>query len=207
MARKCLDKLLKSGEITEQMRADAVDVLGQRPGSTTLCDRPKQSDTPNELFPFGRTYDEVLRNRGTAEDWQLLGNLVAIMMQKNNQTGFSSLSQSERYVYVMDGMLTEVNNGGFYQFFFNSTGELAYDLVPALAVVGSIEFLSIAEKAMALFGEVASLDEESRYAHLDAITKSDELPLWEACDEAFFDCKEPLEAMIIDYAERHLTRP
>jgi len=158
----------------------------------------------NELLRFGSTYEEVFKHKDNAEPHELLSNLSSIIMYKEQEHGIESLSQQERYIYAVDGMLTEVNNGGFNQFFFNSTGELAYDLVPALEVIGSIKLKDIAARAIDIFGKIPSLDEDSRYAHLEKITQDDELQLWEECDDEFYDCDEQIESMAIKYSEKNL---
>ena len=163
-----------------------------------------ERDAVYELLHFGSTYKDVLAYKDGAEPYKLLSNLSAIVMYKEQDNGIESLTQEERIVYAIGGMLTEVNNGGFNQFFFNSSGELAYDLVPALHAVGSIRFKEIAEKAVEIFGSIPSLDEGSRYSHLEKITQNDELQLWDECDDDFYDCDEKIESMVIAYAETHL---
>lgn len=173
--------------------------LAQRPEFNT-----QDLNMMNELLPFGSTYEEVLAHKDDAEPHEILGNLAAIIMYKEQEHGMETLSRQERYIYAVEGMLTEVNNGGFNQFFFNSSGELAYDLVPALAAIGSVQFKEIASRAIDIFGTIPSLDEESRYSHLEKITQDDELQLWEECDEEFYDCEEQIEQMAVMYAENQL---
>ena len=167
----------------------------------------EEINLPDELLPFGRTYKEVLKHQDDAEPYEILSNLSAIIMYKEQDHGMASLSQQERYIYVIDGMLKEVNNGGFSQFFFNSTGELSYDLVPALEAIGSTLFKAIAAKAVEAFGEIPSLDEESRYSHLDKITENYELQIWDDCDTEFYDCEgeEAIELMAVEYAKANLV--
>ncbi|TQV70795.1 DUF4375 domain-containing protein [Exilibacterium tricleocarpae] len=192
--QKYEDKAVRMGLMKDS------DRVAHLPGLET-----KELNVSDELLPFGRTYKDVLRCKDEAEPYQLLSNLSAIIMYKEQSHGLESLSQEERYIYAVDGMLTEVNNGGFYQFFFNSTGELSYDLVPALEVIGSTLFKTIALKAVKIFGEIPSLDEDSRYSHLDSITENDELQLWDKCDSEFYDCGEEIESMALAYAQINLV--
>jgi hypothetical protein len=39
--------------------------------------------------------------------------------------GFTALSQAEQTIYCLDALEREVNNGGFSQFFLNSSGDTA----------------------------------------------------------------------------------
>ena len=208
--REYLDKLLKSGEIDEEAYASTLKYMKEGPKLFTEGTYSSEFSSKlfgansDELLPFGGSYKEVLKNDTNTEPHQLLSNLSAIIMYKEQHYGMESLTQEERYIYVVDGMLTEVNNGGFGQFFFNSTGELAYDLLPALKAIGSIQFKAIASKAVDIFGEIPSLDEDSRYSHLGKITENDELQIWDECDDEFYDCEEEIESMAIAYAKHNL---
>jgi hypothetical protein len=152
-----------------------------------------------ELVPYGKTIPEVIAYSGTAEAWQLLSNIAAILMYKEEASGLQSLLDYERHIYAIHGMLQEVNNGGFDQFFSNSSGLLAYDLVPALKLIGSKEFLPIAEDALKRFGSPSSLSEDDRWHHLVAITNDREVQLWEDCDGKFYKCSEQIETLAIQY--------
>jgi hypothetical protein len=74
---------------------------------------------------------EVMKHYGSADDIALSANLGFVLLDKEERKGLAAFSQAERYVYAVQGMMREVNNGGWSQFFFNSAGELA-PLAPAL---------------------------------------------------------------------------
>ena len=191
--QRCEDKAVRMGLMKDSDRVAHLQVS-----------ETKRLKLLDELLPLGQTYKEVLGRCEKAEPHQILSNLSAIIMYKEQDAGLSSLNLAERHVYVIDGMITEVNNGGFDQFFFNSTGELAYELIPALTEVGSVQFKDIASRAIDIFGKLPSLDEDSRYAHLENITHDGELQLWEACDDEFYECEEQLEELVVRYARHSL---
>jgi len=155
-----------------------------------------------ELVPFGTTIREVFRHRGEAEDWELLSNIAAILMYKEEDQGLESLTVTERHLAAIHAMTAQVNNGGWKQFFSNSSGALAYDLVPALEAVGSSEFKAIATEAVGIFGQIPSLDEDARYDQVERVTEDDELQPWDSCDDRVFACTEQVEALALDYAIR-----
>lgn len=199
--KRYLDELLQSGEIDEEAYFLALKDIEETP---RLFIQRKSSEKNDELLPLGKSFKEVFENCDKKEPHQILSNISAIIMYKEQEHGIDSLTQKEQHIYAIDGMLTEVNNGGFNQFFFNNTGELAYDLVPALEVIGSKKFKAIAFKAVDIFGEIPSLDESSRYSHLGKITEDDELQLWDECDDEFYDCDEEIESMAVAYAKANL---
>ncbi len=157
----------------------------------------------NEFVKFGKTVAEVMAHRGDADDAELDANIGFILLDKEERRGLASFSPPERHVYAVEGMSREVNNGGFGQFFLNSSGELAYDLVPALEAMGSRRTLPIARQALERFGRPASLDEAVRHAHLEKLC-SDSDP-WSDLDEEFYENPEDIEKLILDYIARNLA--
>ena len=66
--------------------------------------------------------------------------------------GSDSLSESDKVVATVFALEAEVNNGGFEQFFFNSSGDLAFFAPEALRIIGAHNTATIAEKANSIFG-------------------------------------------------------
>lgn len=157
----------------------------------------------NEFVKFGRTVAEVMKHRGKATDQELDANIGFILLDKEERKGLAAFTRGERFVYAIEGMVREVNNGGWNQFFFNSSGALAFDLVPALEAAGSKENLSIARRAVELFGKPASLGDEDRYKQLVKVTKDGKIFPWEKLEDEFYENPEDLEAMIIEFIARN----
>ena len=147
----------------------------------------------------------MVGQRGKTDDWELVSNIGFILFEKEQKQGLSSFSTPERYFYIIEGMMREVNNGGFSQFFFNSTGQLADVLVPALEVINSVEAKKIARKAVDILGTPSSLEDNTRVQHLGKITNDFEQDLWEECDNAFYNLSEPLDTLMLDYVEKNIN--
>jgi hypothetical protein len=142
----------------------------------------------NEFVKFGRTVAEVMKHRGKAPAHELDANIGFILLDKEERKGLASFSRAERYVYAVEGMVREVNNGGWSQFFSNSSGALAGDLVPALQAIGSTKNLSIAQRALKIFDESPSAG-----AHNP----------WEALEAEFYENPEDLEAMMLEFIAKN----
>ncbi len=158
-----------------------------------------------DFLKFGKTVEDVVGQRGKTDDWELVSNIGFILFEKEQKQGLSSFSTPERYFYIIEGMMREINNGGFSQFFFNSTGQLADVLVPALEVINSVEGKKIAQKAVGILGNPSSLDDNTRVQHLKIITEDFEMDLWEECDNAFYNLSEPLDTLMLDYVEKNIN--
>jgi len=112
IGKKYLQKLLKRGEIDEEMYNTSLAAMTEHPEAFTAA--PVAAETDDELLPFGRTFEAVLARRNDAEaagveDYELLSNLAAIVMVKEEREGMAALSTLERQVWVLDGMQREVS--------------------------------------------------------------------------------------------------
>jgi len=157
----------------------------------------------NQFVKFGRSVAEVMKHRGKATDQELDANIGFVLLDKEERNGLASFTRGERFVYAIEGMVREVNNGGWNQFFRNSSGALAFDLAPALEAVGSRKNLSIAQRALNIFGKPASLSEDDRGKQVDKVTKDGENNPWDALEGEFYQNPEDLEAMIVGFIARH----
>ena len=60
---------------------------------------------------------------------------------------FLKLSNGEKAIYIIWGLESEVNNGGFDQYYFNSSGQFAEFAPDALKLVGANKFSLLVNKA------------------------------------------------------------
>jgi hypothetical protein len=75
---------------------------------------------------------------------------------------FSRLPQTCQTLFAAHWLQSEVNNGGFFQFFQNDTGILAPEAVFALKELGMPKCASIVEKAMSPYGQLYPRSAEAR---------------------------------------------
>ena len=107
----------------------------------------------------------------------------------------SALSEAERVFYITQILEMEVNNGGFSQFFFNSSGNFSNELVSAFTAIGANKTAAICQKAINAFGRDIPNDWEARNEMLDEL-ESDEIDeILEECDSVFFAYEEDLNAL------------
>ena len=98
----------------------------------------------------------------------------------------SVLSEAERIFYITQTLEMEVNNGGFSQFFFNSSGNFSNELVSAFSSIGANTTAAICQKAIAVFGRDIPVDRGDRQDML-AELESDEIDeLLRECDDAIY---------------------
>lgn len=106
-----------------------------------------------------------------------------------------SLNDEERVFYVAQLLEMEVNNGGFAQFFFNSSGMFANELVASFEKIGAKKTAEICEKAISIYGDTVPLDREEREAVLLSDDEAEEERIeavLSECDAAFYEYEDDL---------------
>lgn len=106
---------------------------------------------------------------------------------------FSRIPEHAGHLFAVHWCISEVCNGGFHQFFSNSTGVLAPEAVAGFRAVGMPETAAIVEQAMARLPTPYIRDREDRQDALDALDPEDldEEGDWESpfddLDDQFYD--------------------
>ncbi len=71
---------------------------------------------------------------------------------RESKAGLSGLVPKEQVFFLVWSLEAEVNNGGFNQFFFNSSGDHAAATAEALRAIGAKKTAAIVDRAVSLFG-------------------------------------------------------
>jgi len=88
---------------------------------------------------------------------------------------FKSVPRSVGLLYAAHFCQSEVCNGGFTQFFWNSTGVLAPEAVEGFAVIGQRDVSGVVRRAMSLLGWQYERDRAARWVALRRVdTRKDE---------------------------------
>jgi hypothetical protein len=100
--------------------------------------------------------------------------------------GLASVGQVAVYAVLFSD--SEICNGGFHQYFYNSTGILAQEALAGFRLVGSPERAELLRHAMSRFaGGVAPRDLQSRRNELDAIDwKTEWKPFARPLEDAYY---------------------
>jgi hypothetical protein len=93
-----------------------------------------------------------------------------------------ALTQEENYVLAVEALEREVNNGGYSQFFSNSSSEWADTIVAALRAIGCPKTAEISAKALAHREDGKVLGE---------------------CDERYYANDEPIADRLFDWIKRN----
>jgi hypothetical protein len=144
------------------------------------------------------TIDDVLAKQDGTQFAIALSDLV---FPRCEREGFAALTPAEQVAYCVDALEREVNNGGFEQFFWNSSGDTAHETLEALQALGAQQAAGLLREAIAHFpgGKVpASRDERERLLQSMPTGSRDK---WSELDSRFCAYPDDLTALMRRYVE------
>jgi hypothetical protein len=146
------------------------------------------------------TVDDAL---GKADDTRFAIDMSNLVFARYEQAGFAGLTEAEQTVYCLDALEREVNNGGFDQFFFNSSGNTAMETVTALERLGAKHTAALVQRAAGVFpdGRPAA-DRDERETQMEALPESAR-ELWSQLDDDFYEYRDNLTALERAYVRAH----
>jgi len=132
-----------------------------------------------------------------------LFRLAEAMQGRFANTPDSALSRPERAFRSVWELEAEVNNGGFHQYFSNSSGRRAAEAPAALRAVGALHTAAIVEAALGAVGKgVAWGDDTRRQAAVEALSEAADASL-DALDARFYAYPDDLTARLYSFVAEH----
>lgn len=102
----------------------------------------------------------------------------------------SALTEAQLRLLAFGGLRTELNNGGFHQFFFNSAGDLATEALAACEDLGIGSLAELLRQALRLLDGRYTPDQVSRQLLLDELDNEDD---FEPLDAAYYEVELKLD--------------
>jgi hypothetical protein len=99
--------------------------------------------------------------------------------------------------------LREINNGGFNQYFSNSTGDTVHETIFSLRAIGADKTAEILQKAIDQFPDKkVPKDRDERTEIVEQIEEVAN-EVWEELDQQFYKYEDDLNALNIEYVKKH----
>jgi hypothetical protein len=119
-----------------------------------------------------------------------------------------ALTPGQRAIYVTWIVESEVNNGGFTQFYFNSSGELADMGEEAFNTIGAIEFAELMKQANETYVRIKDDLEKYNDRTTESFSKSYENNPLNDMDDKFYKLytEEPLAEMRIKFIRDNVNQ-
>lgn len=146
--------------------------------------------------------DDILNLQNEEEIILKIGERVWKKTQYD-YNNFSNLNEIEKTFIYVDILEGQVNNGGFDQFFFNSSGDFTYEVLESYKNIGAYKTAKIINEAIKLFPTVpVSKDTETRRIIMQDL--SEEISeKWNQLDDQFYEYEENIVIYMIDYIKKN----
>ena len=116
-----------------------------------------------------------------------------------------ALTDAQTNFYYNQNLEREINNGGFNQYFVNSSGDFAHETINSLGTIGANHTADILQSAIDQFpNKKVPRDRDER---IDLVGQIEETvnEKWEELDQKFFEYKDDLTSLNIEYVKKHRT--
>ncbi|WP_320814931.1 DMP19 family protein [Flavobacterium sp.] len=116
---------------------------------------------------------------------------------------FENLNEAEKTFLYVEILEAEINNGGFDQYFFNSSGDYANETLESLKKIGAHKTAKLVEEAFSYFPETPiPKDNNKRRKLLENIdTKTSEK--WNELEDKFYLYEENIGGLALEYVRRN----
>ncbi|WP_445722177.1 DMP19 family protein [Flavobacterium sp.] len=119
---------------------------------------------------------------------------------------FGNLNEAEKTFLYVEILEAEINNGGFDQFFFNSSGDYANEILEALKKIGALKTVKIVEEAYKNFPEnPIPKDNNIRREILENINEQTS-EKWTQLEDKFYLYEENIGGLVLDYVRKNINK-
>ena len=173
-----------SKEILEQME-QSIEAFKNRPVYKELTEQIIDSTSDDNLLQV--VFDNLSEKQPT--DYE-----------KEYET-VMSWNKSRQAIYMIWALEAEVNNGGYNQFYFNSSGQFYKHLPEALRLVGAYKFADLTQRANDTFEKENEQITKEQDGTLEGFSKSYEDNPLNDFDDEFYELyqSEKLQQIQVDY--------
>jgi hypothetical protein len=154
----------------------------------------------------GKSVDELLAITN-GDEIEFLQALEMAIQQKSERVDVDDLTEEEIIVLAVEALEREVHNGGYGQFFVNSSREYTPIIVHALFRIGCSKTAEITNKAIAAAG-FQGLAPMALAVALNTYSGADNQELDE-CDQLYYRAGENIGGKLIDFvkANKNVIQP
>ena len=149
----------------------------------------------------GQSVEQLLSLEGEYRTDSLVLAFEEAISQRAQRHGMQSVTDEERIVLAVEALEREVNNGGYDQFFVNSSREFAPIIVDALRRIGCKKTATITQKAVKALG-TSELTPESIEAVISG-TDEDRLAKLNRCDDSYYMSGEPIAERLFTFIKKN----
>lgn len=151
----------------------------------------------------GESTEQLLSLEGKYRTDSLVLAFEEGINQKAEREGTRSLTIEERIVLAVEALEREVNNGGYDQFFVNSSREFTPIMVGALKRIGCNKTASITQKAIEALG-LTDLRPDAIETMIRA-PDEERCATLNRCDDSYYNSTEPIAERLFAFIKANRT--
>jgi hypothetical protein len=116
---------------------------------------------------------------------------------------FSNLTEHQKLFYLNQNLEREINNGGFEQYFRNSSGDNAHETLLSLKAIGAHKTADILQQSIDQFpNKLVTKFREKRIKNIEQIEERVK-EVWNMLDQQFYKYEDDLNSMNINYVKKY----
>jgi len=180
---------------------------GGRKGDSVFALPPAEpvNEIGSDIFkyppPVMKTIEEILKLPNNENKVIELDNYIFELEQSK---GFDNLTNTEKVIFCIENLEREVNNGGFNQFFVNSSGNYWKQTQETLKEIGALKTLDIFARALSVFSNTTpSIDRDTRINEVEALGDEKEKFLYDL-DRQFYKYEDDIGRLLLSYVDAHV---
>jgi hypothetical protein len=137
-----------------------------------------------------------------AEKINRIGEIIGKKITKKDD--FSNLNEFEKTFIYLDILEQNVTDGGFIQFFFNSSGQFTHEIFQAYLSIKAENTVDILTKAIYLFPEMP-VPKNLRIRQQILMEKDTNIDLWDEVDTEFYKYEDNIISLTLEYVRNNIT--
>ncbi|MFT5258162.1 MAG: hypothetical protein ACI8VJ_000611 [Polaribacter sp.] len=117
---------------------------------------------------------------------------------------FSNLNEFEKTFIYLDILEQNVTDGGFIQFFFNSSGQYTHEVFQAYHAIKAENTVDILTKAIYLFPEMP-VPKNLQIRQQILMEKDSNIDLWDEVDTEFYKYEDNIISLTLAYVRNNIA--
>lgn len=113
------------------------------------------------------------------------------------------LREPQKHFYFNQNLEREINNGGFNQYFYNSSGDFAHETITSLRAIGANKTADILQKAIEQFPSSAVPKDRTKRQEILEQIEDTANEVWEQLDQTFYKYEDDLNKLNIEYIKQN----
>jgi hypothetical protein len=167
---------------------------------------PQEQAMTLQWFNYsGQSTEELLALEGKYRTDSLVCAFEDAIQKKADAVGEDHISQEERVVFAVEALEREVNNGGYDQFFVNSSSAYAAIIVDSLKRIGATEAANLTQEAIDALKIEGELTPENIE---EAILREDEQRdnTLSHCDERYYQRVGDMAGPLLEFIKTNKSK-